>query len=76
MSVNNDIPNEVALAVKQMRKAAGLSQKELADLAQVGKTLIFEIEHGELRVSLSNLLKVLSVLNIKMKLITPLEVES
>lgn len=62
------ILNEAALAelIKQNRKRAGLSQIELAELAGVGKTLIFNIEKGISHVQLNNLLKVLRALNIKL----------
>ena len=33
--------------IKSSRKKAGLSQLELAELAAVGKTLIFNIENGQ-----------------------------
>lgn len=70
MTVNID---DFSTKIKKIRKLAGLSQKELADLAGVGKTLIFDIEHGSKSVSLDNLLKVLRVLNIKLELILPIE---
>lgn len=61
------ILNEKILAdlIKSNRKKAGLSQLELAELAGVGKTLIFDIEKGQSNVQFKNLLKVLRVLNIK-----------
>ncbi len=57
--------------IKASRKKAGLSQIELAELAGVGKTLIFNVENGQTNVHFSNLLKVLRVLNIKISVETP-----
>lgn len=57
--------------IKSTRKKAGLSQIELAELAGVGKTLVFNIENGQINVHLDNLLKVLKVLNIKIQLEAP-----
>ncbi len=54
------------------RKMSGLSQIELAKLAGVGKTVIFDIEKGKRSVRLDTLLKVLSVLNIKIEFQGPL----
>lgn len=65
------IPNEIAKIVHYYRKQSGLSQQELARLAGVGKTVIFDIEKGKETVRLKTLLKVLDVLNIKMKFETP-----
>jgi DNA-binding XRE family transcriptional regulator len=33
--------------VRQHRRLSGLSQAELAKLAGVGKTVVFDIEHGK-----------------------------
>ncbi len=57
--------NEIAEAVRVHRKKAGLTQKGLADLAGVGKTVVFDIENGKETVRLDTLLRVLNVLNIK-----------
>ncbi len=46
-------------------------QIELAELAGVGKTLVFNIEKGRINVHLDNLLKILVVLNIKVQLEAP-----
>ena len=54
------------------RKKSGLSQEELGMLAQVGKTTIFDVEHGKLTVQLNTILRILDVLNIKLKLQSPL----
>ena len=63
--------NEIATLVRYYRKQSGLSQKELAKLADVGKTAIFDIENGKQTVQLDTLLKVLDTLNIRMKFETP-----
>ena len=57
--------------VKYHRNKSGLSQKELADLAGVGKTVIFDIEKGKQTIQWSTLEKILSVLNIKIKFESP-----
>ena len=58
--------------VRTHRKAAGLTQKDLADLAGVGKTAVWQIEAGKETVQLNILLAVLNALNIRMELISPL----
>ncbi|MCX7125110.1 MAG: type II toxin-antitoxin system Y4mF family antitoxin [Gammaproteobacteria bacterium] len=65
------ISNNIAKTVHDYRKLAGLSQLELAGIAGVGKTVIFDIEKGKETVQLNTLLKVLAALNIQVKLVTP-----
>ncbi|MDP1604797.1 MAG: helix-turn-helix transcriptional regulator [Legionella sp.] len=62
---------EIAKIVHYCRKQSGLSQQELATLAGIGKTAIFDIEKGKETVQLKTLLKILDVLNIRMKFETP-----
>jgi y4mF family transcriptional regulator len=57
--------------VRQHRKLSGLSQAGLAKLAGVGKTVIFDLEHGKRTVQLDTLKKVLAVLNIELELRSP-----
>jgi y4mF family transcriptional regulator len=64
-------PCDIANLVHYYRKQTGLSQYELARLAGVGKTVIYDIEKGKESVRLNTLLKVLDVLNIQMKFETP-----
>lgn len=64
-------PNQLAGIIKKHRKAAGLSQLQLAELAGVGKTVIFDIEKGKETVRLDILRKILKVLNIDVKLSSP-----
>ncbi|MBB1194964.1 transcriptional regulator [Flavobacterium sp. SOK18b] len=58
--------------IKDHRKKAGLTQLELADLAGVGKTTVFDIEKNKETVRLNNLFAVLRVLNIKVEFKSPL----
>lgn len=62
---------EIANIVHYYRKQSGLSQQELARLAGVGKTVVYDIEKGKESVRLSTLLKVLDILNIQIKFATP-----
>lgn len=54
------------------RKAAGLSRIDLADIAGVGKTVVYDIEHGKETMQLNTLLKVLGSLNVSLSLDSPL----
>ncbi|MCH9763119.1 MAG: helix-turn-helix transcriptional regulator [Gammaproteobacteria bacterium] len=63
---------DISKIVHYYRKQSGLSQQKLAELAGVGKTVIFDIEKGKKTVQLNTLLKVLDVLNIQMQFDTPL----
>ena len=65
-------PEEIAAIIKMHRKAAKLTQLQLAELAGVGKTVVFDIEKGKETVKLQTLSKILKVLNIEMKLTSPL----
>ena len=62
----------LALCIRYHRKRSKLSQADLAKLAGIGKTAVFDIEHGKETVQIDTLLKILNVLNIKMKLASPL----
>jgi HTH-type transcriptional regulator / antitoxin HipB len=54
------------------RKEAGLSRIDLADIAGVGKTVVYDIENGKETVRLNTLLKVLGALNVSIFLNSPL----
>jgi y4mF family transcriptional regulator len=54
------------------RKQSHLSQSELAELAGVGKTAVYDIEKGKMTVQLDTLIKVLRALNISMVFQSPL----
>ena len=62
----------IAEIVRFHRKQSGLSRKQLADMAGVGKTVIFDNENGKETIRFSTLKKVLTALNIKINLESPL----
>lgn len=62
---------EIAKMVLYYRKKSGLSQQELAKLAGVGKTAVFDIEKAKKTIQLNTLLSVLDILNIQIKLEPP-----
>lgn len=64
-------PQLLASLIRKHRKAAGLSQLQLAEMAGVGKTAVFDLEKGKETIRLDTLRKILSVLNINVQLISP-----
>lgn len=62
---------EIAQMIRYYRKHSGLTQQELAKLAGVGKTVVFDLEKGKETVQLNSLFKILDVLNIRINFITP-----
>lgn len=62
---------ELAEVIRLHRKAAKLSRVQLAELAGVGKTVVYDIEKGKESVQLDTLGKILKVLNIKIVLTSP-----
>ena len=48
---------DIATIIHECRKQSGLSQLELAKLAGIGKTVVFDIEKGKETVQLNTLLK-------------------
>jgi len=63
---------ELAELIRMHRKAAKLSRVQLAELAGIGKTVIYDIEKGKESVQLDTLRKILKVLNIRIVLNSPL----
>lgn len=62
----------IADIIKYHRIKAGLSQKELADIADVGKTVVFDIEKGKETVQFKSINNILKALNISILLESPL----
>ena len=64
-------PGTLSIIIKTHRKAAKLSQIQLAEMAGVGKTVVYDIEKGKETIQLDTLRKILNVLNIKIELVSP-----
>jgi len=63
---------EIGEIIKYHRKISGLSRVECARLAGIGKTAIYDIEHGKDTVQFKTLFKLLAILNIRIELQSPL----
>ena len=64
-------PKLLALIIRKHRKAAGLSQLQLAEMAGLGKTVVFDIEKGKETIQIVTLRKIFTILNIKVQLTSP-----
>lgn len=62
---------EIGPQIRCHRKMSGLTQAELAGLAGVGKTAVFDIEHGKESVQFDTLRSVCHALNITIRLESP-----
>lgn len=63
--------DRIGALIRRHRRKSGLTQKQLADLAGVGKTVVFDIEHGKETVQFNSLQSVCQVLNISIYLDSP-----
>ena len=63
---------EIPEMVRVHRKKSSLSQEALAELAGVGKTVIFDLEHGKMTIQVDTLLRILDALNIEIHFMSPL----
>ena len=64
--------NEIGDIVRFHRKRSGLSQSELARIAGVGKTAVFDIEKGKNTIQLDTIFKIFRALNVHVDLQSPL----
>jgi HTH-type transcriptional regulator/antitoxin HipB len=64
---------DLGLLIREHRKAAGLTQLELADLAGIGKTTVFDVEKNKVSVRWDSLKAIVNVLNIEVQFISPLK---
>lgn len=58
--------------IKFHRKQTGLTQLELANLAGVGKTVVFDVENGKESIRFDTLVKITNALNIQLRYESPL----
>lgn len=59
--MTNDVSKEIGEFVRTRRKAAGLSQRELGELAGVGTRFVSELERGKPTARLEAVNKVVAV---------------
>jgi len=62
----------IGRVIRAHREAAGLSRRDLSELAGVGTTALFDVEHGKETAQLRTLLRLLDALNIVLRLDSPL----
>ena len=62
----------LTLLIQSHRQKAGLTQAQLAKLAGVGKTVVWDLEHGKESVQWDILQKIFRVLNITVEWRSPL----
>lgn len=67
---------DLGLFIKEHRKKAGLTQLQLAEMAGVGKTTVFDIEKNKETIRWNNLLALLTVLNIEIEFKSPINKQS
>ncbi|NMM40876.1 helix-turn-helix domain-containing protein [Pseudoalteromonas arctica] len=63
----NDYQVRFGLVVRKLRNKKNLTQEELASLCDLDRTYIGSVERGERNVSLINIHKIASALNIEVK---------
>ncbi|MGD0465836.1 MAG: helix-turn-helix domain-containing protein [Gammaproteobacteria bacterium] len=72
MAINDNLLENLGSIIRYHRKKCGINYLELAKLAQVGKTTVFDIEHSKKTIRFNTMLKILDVLNITIELKSPL----
>lgn len=72
VKISTETIHIIGRIVQFHRRQAGLSRIDLADIAGVGKTIVYDIENGKETVRLNTLLKVLGALNVSISLDSPL----
>lgn len=61
-----DIREKVGKRVKQLRNNLGVSQEELADMVELDRTYITSVECGKRNISIINIEKLATALNVSL----------
>jgi y4mF family transcriptional regulator len=72
LKIDHETIGEIGKMVQYHRKKAQLSRVALAEIAGVGKTVVYDVEKGKTTIQMATLLKILKVLNISLTLTSPL----
>lgn len=67
--MKSNINEEVGFNIRRIREERGLSQEELATLADLHRAYIGQIERGEKNIGLKNLEKIAKSLNVSIKVL-------
>ena len=59
-----DIRTKIGLRIKELRKAKGLSQEQLALKAEIDRTYMASVENGKRNVAIVNIEKIINALDI------------
>lgn len=62
-------PQDIPLVVRRRRKELGLTQSELADLAEVSERLVRDLEGGRLTIGTDKFLAILDALGLENKIV-------
>ena len=62
-----DVKILVGKRVKELRNKLGISQEELADLAELDRTYITSVEYGRRNISIVNIEKLANALKVTLK---------
>lgn len=65
------VPSQLSDHLRALRKAKGLSQKQLGELVGVNQARIAKIENNATSISVDQLLKILATLGVRMVLSPP-----
>jgi len=63
----SDINKEVGFRIRSLREDRNLSQEKLAELADLHRTYIGQIERGEKNIGLKNLQRIANALGVNIK---------
>lgn len=61
---NEDVKRQFGESVRKLRKAAGLSQEELADLAELDRSYVGCVERGERNLSIENVCRLAKAMGV------------
>lgn len=62
-----DIKKKIGLRIKELRGLKELSQEEVANTAEMGRSFMTHIESGKRNISVETLQRILTVLNVSFK---------
>ena len=72
MALKFEFTHELGRVITYHRKRAGLSRAELSEMAGVGPTVIYELEHGKESVQFNIIRRILGVLNLRLSVEGPM----